>query len=414
MSIRAQIWLLLFALIGLAAAGTSAYVHYQLLHQPGYTTTFCDIDETVSCSQVYLSRFGSVRGVPVALGGVIWFASVLVLVGAARAGTASFRQSVAGYLFALATFAIAAILYLAYASFFVLHSVCILCLVTYAVVMGIFLVSGAVSSVPMKTLPRRLVVDLRALVRSPRALVVALLFFGCAGSAVAVFRQETTLSASLQAAGANLGRLALTPPANQGPTTASGAPSEFERWYTGQPRVNLPVAAEGAKVLVIKFTDYQCPACAQTYLWYKPILAKYAADYPGQVRLVSLDFPLNPSCNGAVTRPLHFAVCEAAVAVRLAREHGQGEAMEEWLAANQPSLTPEGVKAAARQVGGVTDFDARYAGVLQAVKTDAALGALNNVRSTPTFFINGTMIVSPLAPQFFDQAIALELKRAGL
>ena len=171
--------------------------------------------------------------------------------------------------------------------------------------------------------------------------------------------------------------------------------------------------AEGAKVLIVKFNDYQCPACGQSYEWYRPILAKYETTQPGKVRFVTLDFPLNHACNGSVARDLHLAACEAAVAVRLAREKGRGDAMEQWLYANQASLTPEIVRAAARDVGGVQDFDARYAGLLQAVKTDAALGGLNNVRSTPTFFINGTLIVGALPPQFFDAAIALELKRTG-
>ena len=35
----------------------------------------------MSCTQAYLSRYGSVVGVPVALGGVMFFAVVLAIVG---------------------------------------------------------------------------------------------------------------------------------------------------------------------------------------------------------------------------------------------------------------------------------------------------------------------------------------------
>ena len=48
---------------------TSLYVHYQLLAQPGYTS-FCDVSADGQLPQVYLSRYGSFRGVPVALFGV--------------------------------------------------------------------------------------------------------------------------------------------------------------------------------------------------------------------------------------------------------------------------------------------------------------------------------------------------------
>ena len=39
------------AIVGFASAATSTYVHYQLSQDPGYTS-FCDINESVSCTQV--------------------------------------------------------------------------------------------------------------------------------------------------------------------------------------------------------------------------------------------------------------------------------------------------------------------------------------------------------------------------
>src|SRR5262249_45469101 len=148
--------------------------------------------------------------------------------------------------------------------------------------------------------------------------------------------------------------------------------SELQRFMASAPRVPLIIPAEGAKVLVVKFNDYQCPACSQSYQDYKSILAKYQTSNPGAVRVVYRDFPLNPQCNPAVTAVVHTAACEAAVAVRLARTHNRGEQMEEWLYTHQPGMTPQTVKQAARDVGMVTDFDAKYESTLQLVKGDAA------------------------------------------
>lgn len=415
LSARARLWLIAFTLVGLAASAGAAYVHFQLLSQPGYAS-FCDFSETMSCSQVYMSRFGSVAGVPVAIPGTAWFVLVLLLVAAARSGPPAFRENVPSYVFALATLALAVILYLAYASFFILRTVCVLCLTTYAGVIGVFLISGAVTTVPMTNLPRRLIADLRAVATSPVALAVALLFLAGAASAVAFFPREAAFAFPPPPAATAASQPPQAPasqaPASQAPAQPSDPTSEFERWAATQPRVNLPVSADGAKVLIVKFSDYQCPACAQTYEWYKPILAKYNASYPGQVRFVTMDFPLHPACNAAVTRVVHLGACESAAAVRLARERGRGDAMEQWAYGNQTAL-PEMVRAAAREIGGVTDFDARYAGVIQSIKTEAALGSLNNVRSTPTFFVNGLMIAGGMPPAIFDAAIASELKRAS-
>ena len=73
-------------------------------------------------------------------------------------------------------------------------------------------------------------------------------------------------------------------------------------------------------------------------------------------------------------------------------------------------MTPDTVRQAARDVGQVTDFDAKYAATLALVKADVALGTQLNVNSTPTFFINGVKVEGQWAPQYFDQAIAYELQ----
>ncbi len=399
MAPRTRAWLLAFALLGLAASVTATYTHYQLLRHPGYLS-FCDVSPTVSCSQAYTSRYGSVAGVPVALLGLIWFALVTWLAAAARRGPAAFRENAGSYLFVLATIGLAVILYLGYTSFFVLKTVCLLCLTTYVGVLGVFVLSGAAATQPMRTLPGRLAADLRTLVGAPRALSLAVLFIAAAAAAVVWFPRESVATPAGAAA-------------QDLPPVTDAQRSEFARWYAQQPHVNLPVPNDGVKVLIVKFSDYQCPACAQAYLLYRDLLARYQTTNPGEVRLVEKDFPLNPACNAAVPRIVHMASCEAAVAVRLAREHGKGDAMEEWLYTNQAVESPASVKAAARDIGGVTDFDARYPSVVAAVRTDAALGALNNVHSTPTFFINGTMLAGTLPPQFFQQAIEIELQKAS-
>src|SRR5262245_29095432 len=93
---------LLSALVGLAASGAASWVHYQLLRDPTYTS-FCDVNATMSCTQVYASRYGTVAGVPVALFGAIWFAVATLLAMAGLAARPAVQESVPGYLFAGST-----------------------------------------------------------------------------------------------------------------------------------------------------------------------------------------------------------------------------------------------------------------------------------------------------------------------
>ena len=396
MSKRAALAAFVCALTGLAASAAAAYTHYHLIHDPAYHS-FCDVSATISCTQVYASRFSTVEGVPVAIFGAIAFVAAALLAIGGLTARQTVREAIPGYLLVLSTLSLAVILYLGYASFVLLKAVCLLCLTTYAAVIGLFIVSAATTTVPMTSLPRRAGRDLRVLAASPLALALAVLFVAGAGGTLAFFPREVVSAAGV--------------PEPAAPIVATQTQrSEFERWYAAQPRVPLAVPTDGAKVLIVKFNDYQCPACAQSFLQYKPILAKCDAEHPGAVKMVLKDYPLNRDCNANIGQTLHPSACDAAVAVRLARTHDRGEAMENWFYTHQPEMTPPAVRQAARDIGQVTDFDAQYASALSLVRSDVALGGTLALRGTPTFFINGVRIDSILAPQYFDEAIAYELQ----
>jgi uncharacterized membrane protein/protein-disulfide isomerase len=390
MTRRAALFALTCAGIGLFASTAAAVTHYHLLYDPTYRS-FCDVSERVSCTQVYSSRYSMAFGIPVAIFGALWFAVAALLSVGGLTARDSVRESVPGYLFVLSTLALSVILYLGYLSLVVIKAVCLLCLTTYAAVIGLFLVSGAATSIPMMSLPKRATRDLRVLAASPLAIALVVLFFAGAATTLAFFPREGASGAA-------------APPVTQDQR------SEFERWYSSQPRVPLILSAEGAKVLIVKFNDFQCPACGQSYLTYKPVLAKYEADRPGAVKVILKDYPLNRDCNDGLPQTIHPAACDAAVAVRLAG--GRTVAMEEWLYTHQPSMTSPSVRQAAKDVAQINDFDAKYAATLSLVKSDVALGRQLGVKSTPTFFINGVKIEGALPPQYFEEAIKYELKRA--
>ncbi len=411
MTRRTRTWLLLFSLLGLWASGSSTYVHYRIIRDPAYAP-ICDINQTLSCESAYTSRYGTIRGVPVAVAGVIWFAlATILLIGAkpARARSASakadegFAQNVASYLFVLSTLALGAVLFLAYASFFVLKTLCIFCLLTYVAVIGIYVLSGQVSDAPFRSIPGRAIRDLRTLVTSPLALILAVLFVAGAASGVAFFPREAAIQPSPSEASAA-----------PSPALSSDQQSQFERFLTDAPRVSIPVPTDGAKVVIVKFNDFQCPACADSYFRHKEVLAKYQATYPRDVKFVLIDYPLAPECNRSVSVVVHSAACAGAVAVRLARMSGKEVEMQEWLYSHQPGLTPAGVRQAASEIGGIKDFDRQYQQLLPLVRQDAELGARLEVSGTPTFVINGVKIDGALRAEFLDAAIMHELRRAGV
>jgi len=397
MKTHARTLIIVLAALGLGASIAALYVHYQMLADPSYTS-FCDVNETVSCEAVLTSQYGSVLGVPVAAGGAIWSALILLLaVAGMRPAARSDAEAVAGYIFVLSTIGLAGVLYLGYASFFILRQMCPLCMTMYVAVIGLFVVSGAAAS-GLTTLPARLGRDFNAAFGSPLAATLAIVWLAASASLVAFFPREAPLA-----------DIAAEPLAAPTETLGPDEVSQFTAWMDVQPREDLGVPANGAKVVVVKFNDYQCPACRQAYLAYRGLQQTIEMKYPGQVAFVNVDYPLESECN---TGGIHSAACEAAVAVRLAKAKNRGPEMEAWLFSNQEGLTRDRVKEALNDVAQVTDFDARYTEVLSAVRADAQLGQKVQITGTPTFFINGIRIGSTLRPAYMEAAIEHELKRA--
>jgi uncharacterized membrane protein/protein-disulfide isomerase len=393
MSPRTRWLILAFALAGLALAAGSSWVHYRLLTDPGYSSP-CDINAKFNCSQVYLSRFGSVKGVPVALGGLIWFGLVTLITAFARPND---RESPAvNYLFLLGAVGLTVILYLGYVSFFVLHTGCVLCMGTYVCVLGIFLLASSIKGASLGRLPAQLSGDIRGVFSRPLTLLVAILYLAGAAAVVAFFPREGCLAA--QAANA--------------PAPSADLQQQFAEAWAKQPRVDLGIPADGARVVIVKFNDYECPTCSQAEQFYQPVIAKIQASNPGAIKYVLKDWPWNRECNFNTTGtiPGHEAACAAAAAARMARDKGKYDEMAAWLYSHQ-GVRPDDVKQAARQILGITNFDQEYALKLPDIRRDIADGGVLGINGTPTYFINGVRLANLIAPQFLELAISLELKK---
>src|SRR5687768_20154 len=398
MSSKSRTLLLAFAIVGLAAASASSYVHYRLLTDPSYSS-LCDVNATVSCTQAYTSPYGSFFGVPVAILGVIFFAVVLILAGLVGRPASAARENAAGYIFAMSTAGLAFALYLGWASYVVLKVFCVFCALTYVSVIAIFFISGGATSFAMTTLPGRARRDIRSLLLSPIALVIAVVVAVGAAAAIYLFpRENATDGASAQVAI---------------PSISAEERGRLEAWWNMQPKTELPIpVSSGVKVQIVKFSDYQCPGCRSAHETLKPVLAKYDK---GVVEFVMKHYPLEPECNKNVPTGNHLAACEAAAAYVMARGTGFQQKLDDWLFENQRNLSRDVVKQAAKEQAGISDFDARYAAALQEVKTDASLGGLLQVRFTPTIYLNGRMIAGNgnglPAAQYVDALIDIELKK---
>jgi protein-disulfide isomerase len=321
-----------------------------------------------------------IAGRPLEIYGIAWFLLIVVLTLAPLLDTDTVQERFGFYLFCASVVGLTAVFWSASQLSFDWRAASSRHLVAAGCVLGIFLVSLIARQPALGTVVRSAHLDLRLLVG--RAV---------SWMAVTAFIAITSLHAAT--------------PANPDAVPTGAA---FERWYARQPRVQLPIPAEGARVVIVKFNDYQCPPCKRTAAQYAPVIARLTREYPGAIRFLTLDYPLEQECNPYIQHDLHEAGCEAAVAVRLAREHGHGPELEDWLWQHQERLSREVVFQAAHDVAGVDDLPQRYASILTLVKADIETGHQLRVAGTPTHFVNGVRL--PVLPvEDFETAVRHEL-----
>lgn len=159
------------------------------------------------------------------------------------------------------------------------------------------------------------------------------------------------------------------------------------------------IGPEDAPITIIEFSDYQCPYC-QT--WYQQVFEQLLASYPNQIRFVYRDLPLSG----------HPEAIPAAEAADCAGEQGAYWKYHDALFSGQYDLNRAAYEQYAADLGldakaFTTCLDShRYQDEVQADARDAARVGIN---STPTFVVNGRVLIGALPFANFQAVIDEEL-----
>ncbi len=155
--------------------------------------------------------------------------------------------------------------------------------------------------------------------------------------------------------------------------------------------------ASDAKVTIVEFADYQCPHCKRAAGAMDQIVKRYGDD----VRVVFLDFPINPS---GISRIIaEGGACAA--------KQGRFWAYHDLAFDKQSTLGKESATMFASQVGIDADvfqscMDSSFPRE-QVAKAEAEARRLG-LRSTPTFFLNGRR----LHLHDFEKELPVEIDKA--
>lgn len=182
-------------------------------------------------------------------------------------------------------------------------------------------------------------------------------------------------------------------------TGGTSMPSDITVDIEGEP----VKGSADAPITIVEFSDYECPFCGRFFSEVYPRLNQHIED--GSARLVYKDFPLT----------FHPMAEPAAVAAQCVYEQAGNEAYFEYhdtIFTNQARLSVDNLRVWASDMGldmAAWDECVQDPATTQEVQGDLQEGAAIGVSGTPSFVINGKLIVGACPYETFQQAIEKEL-----
>lgn len=176
---------------------------------------------------------------------------------------------------------------------------------------------------------------------------------------------------------------------------------EGETWDKVMSDGVFKLGEESAPIKMVEFTDYQCPFCSR---YVSDTFDQIKSNYidTGKVEYIVRDLPLS----------FHEHAELAAVAVRCAARDGKGAELHDKLFANQEDWSEladatDTFVSYAREVGVGSSFASCLSdeSVKAAVQADLDLATSVGANGTPTFFINGQMVVGAQPYAAFETVI---------
>ena len=158
-----------------------------------------------------------------------------------------------------------------------------------------------------------------------------------------------------------------------------------------------------APVVIVEYTDYQCPFCNRV----QPTLDALMKRYEGKIYHVFKNLPL----------PNHPQAPLAGEASLCAQDQDKFWEFHDWLFANQRTMNRESMVAAAGELG--MDVDT-FTGCIDQkthagqVRADTAQARSFGITGTPGFLINGRVVTGAQPIEEFEAIIDDELTRRGI
>jgi protein-disulfide isomerase/rhodanese-related sulfurtransferase len=326
------------------------------------------------CDAVRASAYSHLGGLPVPLYGVFMYGFLVLLLFLFPLLPTAFARLTQYFVLLISGAAFLFSVYLTGIEAFVLHSWCMWCVLSALLVTAIFLLSIGERARPPK--PLEPAQALSAVQRN-----FAFILFGFV-LGVPAFIMLTSHGSMPE----------VKPPTNQTVKTHLVRPDTH---FFGDPN---------ARVTVVEFGDFKCPACRQAEISAKKIREKFG----DKIRFAFRQFPLIN---------VHADSEKAAEAAECAGQQGKFWQAVDMFYEHQQDLSLPAINRYAGEMG----LDSpKFVACLQKgemvprVTQDLTDGRALGVHATPTFFIDGQMFVGPIPYAQFEELVQGDLNKGGV
>ncbi len=394
--------ILILSLVGLATSLYLTYLHIHIVAGDMTDSSLCDMSRRISCSAVAASPQAEWFGIPIAWLGAMVYLMFLIFTLIAIVRPEKNTASAIGLILVISAAAVVIDGYLAYIMAFEIGSLCLFCVLTYALnIVILFLCLRAGKSLP-KGFP----------INAINAMIPM------SGKTSLAFVTGFILVVSTSALGGQklnqIQEHALASFDEAGYMQFRAHAKRFQTDVSSDPFLG----ARDAALTIIEFSDFQCPHCRKANRVLESILPVYL----DRVKLVFKNMPIGIECNEKFRaqskgRDLHPAACALARLGEAAYKQGRFWPTHDLIFSRQkdfgnqaPSM--ETLLKLAEDAGldvARAEKDMASPETKEAIRADLADANRVDVNGTPTFLLNGLLIRGLPPPKIFQRMIEIEL-----
>ena len=365
------------AIAGIADSIYLSISHYRVYTDIGYRS-FCAISKAINCDTVSQSPYSVFLGLPVPVWGIFGYAFFLLFLPLAKNKDAAKKRTWAILFLVALAFSVYSVI-LAIISTFIIHSYCIMCIVSYAISFLLLFYTWIIRKrFECGAIIKDLKSDLYFLLNK-KLLSCALFGIFVVGFIFvkAFFPTYWHLETPQLSADIPVG------------ITGNGHP-----W----------IGAEKPELTITEFADYQCFQCKKMHFFLRQLIAQH----PDKIRLIHRHFPMDHQFNPIVKEPFHVGSGKMALLAIYAATRDKFWEMNDVLFDSTGEKGALNLKALADKVG--LDYEdlgraINDPAIRLKLQRDIINGLKLNISGTPAFVINDEVYLAQIPAEVIKDAL---------